>query len=221
MRALVLLGLLGATAVHANDWHMEIGAGQAAYRTYGDGIWYQLGMPHYLDAQGKLYLLGITNSISDRWDWHVDYVNFGKASASCWCTSDDNYNYRSHAIIDPNYPVKPIRFNGAGNVQGIQFKTDYWMKAGSVEIAPVAGVMVYRNTWRETVYNWTSTEWHIPITDAKEASRKLRLGGVIGLAVKEGRFTVRAEEVLMKPEPMTGVPPLWRNVVTAYLTYEL
>lgn len=222
MKALVLLGLLGVNAVHASDWHMEIGAGQTAYRTYGDGIWYQIGSPHHLDAHGKFGLIGFTGRLNDAWDWHADYVNFGKASASCWCTSDKNYDAGSHSVINGQYPVKPAYFNGSGSLQGIQLKVQRWFDVGQASIGPDVGLLIYQNRWTETVYDWTSETWSTPINGVHQADRKVRIGGIVGMSIKTGKFSISIDQYLMKPVSLKGDnPPLWRNAYAAYVSYEL
>lgn len=221
MKALVLLGLLGVSAAHASDWQMEIGAGQTTYRTYGDGIWYQLGSPHSLDAHGKSYLIGLTGSAGP-WVWHADYINFGKASASCWCTSDANYDAGRHIVIDGNYSVRPVRFNGSGYAHGLQFKGAFVSRFGGVDVGPEAGVLIYQNHWTENVYGWTSETWHTPIDGVHRADEKVRIGGIIGLTIKTGKFSISMDQYLMKPVSLKGDnPPLWRNAYAAYVSYEL
>jgi len=222
MKALVLLGLLGVSAAHATDWHMEVGMGESAYRTYGDGIWYQMGMPHHLDTSGRFGLIGVTGHINDDWQWHADYVNFGKSSAGCWCTADDNYDAGKHVQINIGYPLPPGKFNGYGDVQGIQLKVNRWFSVGSYDISPDVGLLVYRNAWKETVYGWRSFEYPNPIDGVHQADRRIRVGGIIGLSVKAGKWTASIDEYLMKPVTFKyDNPPLWRNVLSAYVTYEL
>lgn len=211
--------LMGLSAAHASDLTLEAGAGLTHYTTYGDGIWYQLGEPHKVDTHGNLYLLGITQDVNERWTWHLDYVNFGKAFASCSCTADENYDYRNHQVIDPLYPVKNTQFNGSGNVQGIQFKNTVWLTQGKTMVGADLGLMAYRNRWTETVYHWTSKDWQTPVNGVHETSTKVRFAPVVGLSVRTSNVTFSADAYLMKPQSLYGTPPLWKYVTTMTVTY--
>ena len=184
--ALAVLSL----AVHAQSVHVELGAGQTYYHPQPDGIWYQLGAPHRLDTHGDTYLLGLTGDVWAKEHvgvaWHADYVDLGHRSAWCECTTDDNYDYSTHAARQAG--IAGGTFDGSGRVHGLQAAIEPYVTWGNVRIGYQYGLVRFQPTWRETVYAWPAPDG--PLTVYATTPRAYRWGHLYGVSVSSGRASL-------------------------------
>lgn len=144
-RLIAFLFLLVPMLAHAVD--LEIGFGRAWSKDMGDGIWYQLAVPHSEQTATRAYLIGLSQDMYARGAVdlraHIDYVYFGSQRASCTCVSDAQYNAQTHTATVPGY----IPFVGSGHVQGVAAILDVGYTAYGLRFGAEAGPWVFWNTW--------------------------------------------------------------------------
>jgi hypothetical protein len=207
-----------AHADYINDYvQAEVGIGAAHYTTQ-DGRWYQQGMPNgdnHVTSKPPAFSLGFTGPIFNRgkWgaDWHAEYVNLGRAAASCQCTTmDDNYNANTHRynkVVD----APQAYFTGSGRSQGVALTLEPYYWINGVRLGVEAGAYIHRDSWTEDVVGW-----QIP---GSGAPRNLHIDGkywsvapVVGASVGNGRFTLSYRHYFMRVSSESrDFPPLWND----------
>ncbi|MCP1376002.1 hypothetical protein [Dyella lutea] len=228
MNALIIAALVGlalSETARASDVRPEIGAGINQYTPYSDGTWYQIGQPHHLGLTAKVFTVGLTGSWIDRGDrgldWHADFVDFGPASSHCVCTPlDSNYDTRAHRMRADAVPVPNATFVGHGHVRGLLFKVNAWREWRGMRFGVEAGLGPYRQTWHETVYNWTPSLQMDPHTVTVQTDRKWALAGMVGLSLSRGHYTVAFDHYAMSlPQHYGRTPPIWNGANVLTVTY--
>jgi hypothetical protein len=204
MKPLLLLLAL-PLAAHASWFTYEAGAGLTSFETE-DGRWYQQRMDHSLTTIAPEYSIGITGPVVTRgaWgvDWHLDYVNLGRASASCQCdTSDSDYaahNTRHTAL-----------FTGSGRALGVSLTVEPYRWYGGLRYGLEAGAYVYRSSWSEQVYGWSVGG---PPQDLSLSASRWNAAPVIGVSVGDGAWSVNYRHYFMRMNSAKqNVPPLWND----------
>lgn len=226
IRLLFTALLVTAACSWGAEFHVELGAGTTDYRTRSDGIWYQLGMPHRLELNGRAYKIGVTGDAyaADDWRaaWHVDYVNLGHLRAQCACTTIDAlYDNRSHRLLASAAYVPVANFVGHGGTQGILLSLAPYVQRGTWRVGTELGLFPYRPNWQETVYGW-----HVqpgPLVDAHLATpRAWQLGGVAGAFITHGRASLSYEFFYLPTRFDDRHPPaLWTGAHVLMVSYQL
>ena len=212
-------------AAHAESFfQIEAGLGVTQYETQ-DGRWYQQGMPvSSVSARNLAWSVGATGALLQRgrWgiDWHVDYVNLGRAAAACECTPNDaNYNPSTHAY-NPNVAPAPLAyFTGNGRSQGFVLSVEsyYWLQG--VRLGVEVGAYVNYSQWQENVYGWT--------TDYATARRDLSISTcywgvvpVVGASVGNETWLVGYRHYFTSRQHLhEEYPPVWNDVDVIELKY--
>lgn len=214
------LGCIAASA-HAdyiNDYvQAEIGIGAAHYTTE-DGRWYQQGVPgadNHLVSKPPAFSLGFTGPIFSRgkWgaDWHAEYVNLGRAAASCACTPmDENYNAKTHQF-HKRYDVPAAYFTGSGRSQGVALTIESYYWISGVRVGVEGGAYVHRDSWSEDIAGWqvvgSGAPQNLHVEDAYWS-----VAPVIGASVGNGRFTLSYRHYFMRiNNERRTIPPLWND----------
>lgn len=195
----------------------EIGIGAAHYTTQ-DGRWYQQGMPNgdnKLTSKPPAFSLGLTGPLITRgkWgaDWHAEYVNLGRAAASCACTPmDENYNAQTHQF-HKRYDVPAAYFTGSGRSQGVALTIEPYYWINGIRLGVEAGAYIHRDSWSEDVVGWQ--------IEGSGAPRNIHVGDaywsvapVVGASVGNGRFTLSYRHYFMHRNNETrDIPPLWND----------
>lgn len=215
----ILLAAIAALALaetaKAADIRPEIGFGINHYEPQSDGTWYQLGKPHQLRLNAQTFTFGVTGPLVERdesgIDWHVDYIDFGGASSHCVCTPlDSNYDNRAHVMRADAVPVPDSIFVGHGHARGLLFKATAWKQWKGFRVGLSAGLAPYRQTWHETVYNWTYSAEVPTRTVRVDATQHWELAGMVGVSLSRGRYTVAFDHYDMPfRRPFVEAPPLW------------
>jgi hypothetical protein len=207
-----------AHADYINDYVQgEVGIGAAHYTTQ-DGRWYQQGMPNgdnKLTSKPPAFSLGFTGPLITRgkWgaDWHAEYVNLGRAAASCACTPmDENYNAQTHQF-HKRYDVPAAYFTGSGRSQGVALTIEpyYWIHG--VRLGIEAGAYIHRDSWSEDVVGW-QIEGSGPPRNIHVGDAYWSVAPVVGASVGNGRFTLSYRHYFMRINNETrNVPPLWND----------
>lgn len=169
----------------------EIGAGFTRYNLAEDGRWYQSGMQHNrVDASAPALSIGLTGPLysSEKWgvDWHADYVNLGRMSSDCVCTSDENYDNKAHRMISAEGAAL-ARFQGAGRAQGIALTIEPYYLYRSWRFGVEAGLFVYRPQW--DVHMQTIAPDTNGIIDPHTPNNP-QIGRVVGASVGKGPWRV-------------------------------
>jgi hypothetical protein len=212
------LGCAAATQARADsitDYvHLELGAGVSRYRPMGDGTWYQAGMPHSLGLSAPVLSAGFTGPVWRResWgvDWHVDYVNLGHVHSSCSCTTDDNYDAKSHRELSNPPPAPNADFIGNGNAQGVALTLEPYYLYRGWRIGVEVGLYPYRPSWSETVYGWTPS-WSVPgRTVVVNTPHAWQIGKVVGLSVGRGPLSIEYQHYWLPTRYTDESPPaIW------------
>jgi hypothetical protein len=213
--ALVLSNIAYAGDYISQYVQAEMGIGAAKYTTV-DGRWYQQGMPNgdnKLTSKPPAFSLGLTGPLITRgkWgaDWHAEYVNLGRAAASCACTPmDENYNAQTHQF-HKRYDVPAAYFTGSGRSQGAALTIEPYYWINGVRLGVEAGAYIHRDSWSEDVVGWQ--------IEGSGAPRNIHVGDaywsvapVVGASVGNGRFTLSYRHYFMRRNNETrNVPPLW------------
>lgn len=210
-----------AAAAHAdyiNDYVQgEIGIGAAHYTTQ-DGRWYQQGMPNgdnKLTSKPPAFSLGLTGPLITRgkWgaDWHAEYVNLGRAAASCACTPrDENYDANTHHFTN-RFDAPAAYFTGSGRSQGVALTVEpyYWIKG--VRLGVEAGAYIHRDSWSEDVIGWQLDKTVAP-QNLHLSDTHWSVAPVVGASVGNGRFTLSYRHYFMRVSSESrSVPPLWND----------
>lgn len=225
--AIALLALALSAAAHGSDVHVELGAGQTKYGLQSDGIWYQIGMPHRINSNGRAYKIGLTGDAyaNDDWGvaWHADYMNLGHLRSECNCTTVDQlYNTKTHSIIPGKSYIPIAKYSGHGGVQGVLLSLAPYLQVGDWRIGAEAGLFPYRPTWKMTVYDWPASHNGPFITGQHNALHTWQLGKVVGAFVQNGRFTASYEFYRLPTRfDDTHNPGLWTGAHVLMVSYEL
>ncbi|WP_321905110.1 hypothetical protein [Paraburkholderia tropica] len=166
----------------------EAGVGFGIAKDMGDGTWIQDGSP---DNREKLtfpaVLAGFTGPIWSRgsWDlrWHAGYTYLGEQRASVMGVPDDQYNPRTHQIVDYG-GERYSPFNGHGHVQGIPVTLDVGYSYRGWRFGAEAGAWVYWQTWHESLYDLAG-QW-----DDLSHKTVAQLGYVVGASVERGALSL-------------------------------
>lgn len=182
--------------------HLELGAGITQYRVAGDGRWFQEGMPHSLNLSAPALMAGFTGPLWRRndWgvDWHVDYVSLAHVSSQCECTPlDSNYSLQTHRLIANPVPVPNANFVGNGNAQGIALTLEPYYLTRGWRFGVEGGLFIYRPAWDETVYNWSPAPGVEPTTIQAHTPNGPQVGGVLGVSVGRGPWSVAYQHYFM------------------------
>jgi hypothetical protein len=218
LAALLAIAATSARADYINDYVQgEIGIGAAHYTTQ-DGRWYQQGMPNgdnKLTSKPPAFSLGLTGPLVTRgkWgaDWHAEYVNLGRAAASCACTPmDENYNANSHQY-HKTFDVPQAYFTGSGRSQGVALTVEPYYWISGVRVGVEAGAYIHRDSWSEDVIGWqvvgSGAPQNLHLSDAFWS-----VSPVVGASVGNGRFTLSYRHYFMRVSSESrSVPPLWND----------
>lgn len=212
IRKLIAAGALLAPLV-AQAVSIEAGAGVTAYKT-GDGTWYQEGVDHKLVDRPRAWSVGLTGDLytSEFWGvaWHADYVNLGRASASCDCTPvDANYDPKNHVLLDDSVPR--AHYSGSGYAHGAVLSIEPYLLYQRWRYGVEAGVMAYLPIWNETVTGWQPNV-DIPAQNLQLSTpRAIRPVLVLGASIGRDKWTISYRHYFMRRANDPNVPPLWND----------
>jgi hypothetical protein len=218
LAVVVMLVSVGAHADYISDYvQVELGIGAGRYTTQ-DGRWYQQGLPdgnNHLSTKPPAFSAGFTGPLitRGRWgvDWHAEYVNLGRAAASCDCTPlDVNYNARNHTYT-PTVAVPRAYFTGDGSSQGVALTLESYYWIGGFRLGAELGAYVHRDSWSDTVYNWQLPGSAGPSTLVLQ-DKYWSVAPVVGASVGNGRFTLSYRHYFMRFNSQNrSIPPLWND----------
>jgi hypothetical protein len=222
----LVAGMALALSAHAESWfQFEAGAGVAHYQTAADGRWFQRGMEHSLNLSAPALMAGITGPIWSKGDvgidWHIDYVNLARVSSQCTCTPlDSNYDVHAHALVANPVPVPNANFTGSGNAQGFVFSIEPYLMTHGWRLGVESGLFIFRPEWNETIYNWAPTPEASPITVRAHTPNNPQIGGVLGVSVGRGPWSVSYEHFFM-PQWLgdKSTPPIYRGADVLMVAY--
>jgi hypothetical protein len=202
----ILLALL-AIPITANAWQFEAGAGATIYQTE-NGRWYQNGQPqNEVTKHAPAFSFGVAGSVLERGNWglgwHGDYVNLGRASASCMCLArDEDY---AAGREGPR-----ARFSGSGRAQGVSLTLEPYYWTHGVRVGVEAGAFVYHSSWSESVTGWTVND--LPRQDIALSSSRWNVAPVAGVSVGSGPWSLSYRHYFMHRNIKgQSVPPLWND----------
>lgn len=224
MKLATLAAALALLSGAAHAQSITLGAGANLYSDV-DGRWMQQGVPGGSDVTrvAPVITLGITGPLVSRgrWgvDWHADYVNLGRAAATCMCTpSDDNYNPHTHQYVK-HVDVDPAYFSGSGRSQGVAFTVEPYYWAHGLRFAAEAGAYVHYDQWSEYVAGWQVNRAVAPQT-LNLAASYWSVAPVVGVSVGDGRWNVGIRHYFTSiNSKRADVPPLWNDATTLTVTY--
>lgn len=201
--------------------HVELSAGMGGYTVVPNGIWYQAGVPReQLRTHGETWTVGLTGPLVadafSRLDWHIDYVNLGHISSHCYCTSiDDDYDHVTQRI---RAGAPMAQYNGTGYVQGIKASLAPYVVIHGYRVGGETGYMLFRPTWRETVYGWS---WGGPAqTFTRTTATQPVLARMYGLSIGRGAWTLSYVHYhLPIRQHELAVPPLYTGAHTLQITF--
>lgn len=225
--------IFGVPAAHASGldltFHLEIGAGLSHYAIEPDGIWYQVGMPHSIQRNGRVWQIGMGGDIAQMdvhasrigLAYHVDYVNLGHARATCDCTTiDADYDAHAHRLIVPQSVAPVARYAGNGMAQGIKIAIEPYITFRGYRFGYEYGEFVFRSPWRDTVYDWPASPQGPFITGTNYSPTRLQPGRVFGFSVSRGHFTLSYEHYRMPISASASIPPFYTGAQVVMLTYQ-
>ncbi|MHB9838532.1 hypothetical protein Q8F57_027260 [Paraburkholderia terrae] len=206
-----------AHADYINDYvQAELGVGVSHYSD-PDGRWQQQGIPggSHTTTKPPAFSLGFAGPVISRgkWgvDWHTEYVNLGRAAASCSCTpSDDNYDPSSHQYTR-KVDAPTAFFTGQGRSQGVALTLEPYYWVSGVRIGIEAGAYVHRDSWSEDIAGW-----QLPGSGAPKSMHLSdvywSVAPVVGASVGNGRFTISYRHYFMSINSNgRDIPPLWND----------
>lgn len=224
VKVLIAIAAILPAYVWSSEFHVELGAGSTQYTARADGIWYQLGMSHHLELNGRAYKFGVTGDAyaSDDWGvtWHADYVNLGHIRSDCACTTiDAYYDMKAHVLAHNGY-VPVAEYSGHGGAQGILLSLAPYVQRGNWRIGVEAGLFPYRPDWHETVYGW-HIEPGPTVTSRGATPYTWQWGKMFGAFVKHDRFTV-SYELYRLPTRFDDkhLPAQWTGAHMLMVSYE-
>jgi hypothetical protein len=206
MKLLPAILLALCTTSHAQSFfQMEAGVGVTHYQTE-NGRWYQNGMPdNKVTSTAPAISLGVTGPVVSRgaWgvDWHADYVNLGRAAASCQCDTNDA-DYIAHTTKHTAF------YSGSGRAQGVALTVGPYRYYAGLRWGVEAGAYVYHSSWSESVAGWTVGG---PPVNLSLSESRWNVAPVAGLSVGDGKWAVSYRHYFMRYRKAEMVPPLWND----------
>lgn len=185
----------------------QAGAGWTKYGTE-NGRWYQNGAPqNSVTSNSFAFSLGLTGDIVTRgnWgiDWRAEYVNLGRAAASCQCKTNDQ-DYASGRDGPTAF------FSGSGRAQGIAMTVEPYTWRAGLRWGLEAGAYVYHAAWNESVTGWTVND--APRQNLSMGNHSWNVAPVVGVTVGDGRWSASYRHYFMRMNGMhANVPPLWKD----------
>lgn len=213
MKRAVALLALAASSCAAHAVTLEVGAGTTFYNTH-DGTWYQLGVTHKLTDAPRAWSIGLTGDLytSAYWGvaWHLDYVNLGRASASCDCTPvDANYNAVTHQLISDNVPR--AHYSGSGYAHGAVLSIEPYVTRNRWRFGLEAGVMAYLPIWNESVTGW-QPDTSVPAQNLQLSTpRAIKPALVLGASFGRDNWTLSYRHYFLRRANDLNVPPVWND----------
>lgn len=215
LTAALVAGALSPLAARADTWfQFESGIGVTAFQTE-NGRWYQNGMPQSrVSRVAPEYSAGITGPLLARgaWgaDWHVDYVNLGRAAASCQCDTSDA-DYAAHTTKHTAY------YTGDGRAQGAALTIEPYGWVRGVRVAAEGGAFIYHAGWSESVTGWSVGG---PPQNLYLSQSQWAVAPVAGVSVGNGTWSVNFRHYFLKANNKTlVVPPVWNDANVIELKY--
>lgn len=215
-----------SASVHADaisDYvHWELGAGVSWYKLAEVGRWYQPGAPvNQLGMSAPVITVGFTGPLytREKWgvDWHVDYVNLGRVSADCVCTSDENYNTSARTFVVQDGTEPLARYQGAGRAQGIALTLEPYVAWRGFRFAVEGGLFPYRPQWDETVNNVANLGTY---TVYAHTPNNVQIGKVVGVSVGKGPWRVAYRHyVLPTKYDDTHYPAIYKGADSLEVRY--
>jgi hypothetical protein len=205
MKLAALLIALPIVAHAQSFFQMEAGLGVTHYQTE-NGRWYQNGQPdNRVTSTVPAFTLGLTGPVVTlgAWgvDWHADYVNLGRAAASCQCDTSDA-DYAAHTTKHTAF------YSGSGRAQGVALTLEPYRYYAGLRWAAEAGAYVYHSSWNESVTGWTAGG---PPVDLSLSESRWSVAPVAGLSVGNGKWTAGYRHYFMRYRKAENVPPLWND----------
>lgn len=199
-----LLPLLLLAPLTAHAWQFEAGVGTTYYQTE-NGRWYQNGMPsNSVSRTAPEFSLGVVGPVFTRgaWgvDWHADYVDLGRAAASCQCDTSDE-DYLAHTTKHTAF------FSGSGRAQGVALTVEPYHWYNGLRFGVEGGAYVYHSSWSESVTGWTVGG---PPVNLYLSDNRWNVAPVAGVSVGNGVWSVSYRHYFMKSNSVKlAVPPVW------------
>ncbi len=226
----LILGLIQFT--QANPIHFESGIGYSYSNITPDGVWYQKGLPHTINKNSPVFMLGITDDIDNNLSWHFDYVNLGSISVNSWDTyRDDYYDPVKGVCLQKCSPNELVNFIGNGSVYGFSATLNYHTQ-GKIQYGIEAGPFLYHAKWSVSVPNYYTVSgfnpsytsgWNSTETGIYRSASSWKLGAVIGFTISYNNLTLslnRYYDGTNFPIPNDGWPTLWRNQTVLMVSYK-
>lgn len=217
---------VAASGAHADSWfQFEAGIGARLFQTT-DGRWYQQGIPGGSNVQ-RLNItesIGLTGPLISRgdWgiDWHVGYVNLGRAASDCACTPmDENYNASTHQYM-PRYEVPMAYFTGSGTSSGVALTIEPYRYWQGLRWGFEVGAYVHHDTWSEQVYNW-QVVGSGPAQTLNVSANYWAVAPVAGVSIGKGNFTLSYRHYFTGLNSKSqATPPLWNDADVIELKYK-
>jgi len=211
------VGMMLALSAHAESFfQLEVGLGRADYKSQGNMIWYQQGLPYTLRLKPPAFLAGFRGDILERanWglSWHVDYEYLGSVETNAIATTDENYDPVTHACrTDPC--AAQTRFTGHGNVSGIALTLEPHLDWNGFRLGVEGGPFIFFPSWTVSLTPATP----VPGIGATvvHAPGGLHVGGIVGASIGYKNFSLTYQHIWDKVKP--EFTPVWSstNVVMA------
>lgn len=207
---LVAMFLALPVIAHAQSFfRIEAGLAVTHYQTE-NGRWYQNGMPdNKVTSTVPSFTLGLTGPVVSRgaWgvDWHADYVNLGRAAASCQCTVSDA-DYQQHVAGAPTE-----YYTGSGRAQGVALTLEPYRYYAGLRWGLEAGAYVYHAAWNESVTGWPAGGPMIHLSESHWS-----VAPVAGVSVGNRDWTLNYRHYLLRYK--SNLPPLWNGADVLSIT---
>ncbi len=151
--------LLSCMAVHAHAMGVEVGVGSTRFIDHGDGIWYQQALPHVLRLSAPALMVGVRGKLTQRLDWHVDFLDLGHASSDSWDVMDNYYDPHNHVCL--GHCAQPSHFLGNGSLWGVSTMVGMHV-LGSRHLTVEAGPWLFHQSWSVIIPNFYSSTGYAP-----------------------------------------------------------
>jgi hypothetical protein len=164
-----------------------------------------------LTSKPPAFSLGLTGPLITRgkWgaDWHAEYVNLGRAAASCACTPrDENYDANTHHFTN-RFDAPAAYFTGSGRSQGVALTIEPYYWAYGVRFGVEAGAYIHRDSWSEDVIGWQVDKAVAPqnlhLSDCLLVRRTCSWCVGRERAIQRGRTTLLHRSELTEPQRAT------------------
>lgn len=150
--------LLGSWLPAAYAVDVEIGAGITHFRTLGDGMYYQEGMPHKLELDKPAFRLTVSHDLSYWLMANASYLYFGRPWMSVHAAPDlEDYLPSGIGGYDPQTnhcrgECGPKRdFVSSGTLQAFALTLEPNIKRGQWRFGIEAGPAIFKGTWKATM----------------------------------------------------------------------